>query len=101
LRARHPELAFAVGCGIHMGEAMFGSMGGAAGRQFTAIGDCVNAAFRIESLCKELQRPIMVSEEIKSHAGAGYAFEDMGLQKLKGKAADVQVYAARQGTPVP
>lgn len=95
LRARHPELAFAVGCGIHMGEAMFGSMGSAARREFTAIGDCVNGAFRIESLCKELKRPIMVSEEIKGAAGAGYDFEDMGVQKLKGKAVDVQVYAVR------
>jgi adenylate cyclase len=95
LSARHPELAFAVGCGIHMGEAMFGSLGGAARREFTAIGDCVNGAFRIESLCKELKRPIMVSEEIKGAAGAGYGFEDMGVHKLKGKAADVQVYAVR------
>ena len=99
LRARHPELAFAVGCGVHMGEAMFGSMGGA-GRQFTAIGDCVNSAFRIESLCKELKRPIIVSEEIKSAAGSGYVFEDMGAQKLKGKSVDVKVFAV-QPTPAP
>jgi adenylate cyclase len=97
LSARHPELAFAVGCGIHMGEAMFGSIG--ARREFTAMGDCVNAAFRIEALCKELQRPILVSEEIKSAAGAGYDFEDMGAQKLKGKSADVQVYSVRPAAP--
>jgi adenylate cyclase len=95
LNARHPELSFAIGCGIHMGEAMFGSMGRSARRDFTAIGDCVNGAFRIESLCKELKRPIMVSSEIKSAAGAGYGFEDMGVQKLKGKANDVQVYSVR------
>ena len=100
LSARHPELSFAVGCGIHMGEAMFGSMGGSARRDFTAIGDCVNGAFRIESLCKELKRPIMVSEEVKSAAGAGYDFEDMGVQKLKGKAGDVQVYSVRPSAPV-
>ena len=95
LRARHPELAFAIGCGIHMGEAMFGSMGGAARREFTAIGDCVNGAFRIEELCKPLSRPILVSEEGKGAAGAGYPFEDLGGQKLKGKAADVRVFAVR------
>jgi adenylate cyclase len=99
ISARHPELSFAIGCGIHMGEAMFGSMGGAARREFTAIGDCVNAAFRIESLCKELKRPIMVSDEIKAAAGAGYDFEDMGVQKLKGKAVDVQVYSVRPSAP--
>lgn len=98
LNARHPELHFAIGCGIHMGEAMFGNMGGAARREFTAIGDCVNIAFRIESLCKELKRPIVVSEEIKGAAGAGYDFEDMGAQKLKGKTVDVNVFAVG---PVP
>jgi adenylate cyclase len=99
LSARHPELSFAVGCGIHMGEAMFGSMGGSARRDFTAIGDCVNAAFRIESLCKELKRPIVVSEEIKAAAGAGYAFEDMGLHKLKGRAHDIHVFSVRPSAP--
>ena len=99
LSARHPELSFAVGCGIHMGEAMFGSMGGSGRRDFTAIGDCVNGAFRIEALCKELKRPIMVSDEIKGAAGAGYDFEDMGIQKLKGKANDVQVYSVRPSAP--
>ncbi|MFI5361545.1 MAG: adenylate/guanylate cyclase domain-containing protein [Elusimicrobiota bacterium] len=100
LSARHPELSFAVGCGIHMGEAMFGSMGGSSRRDFTAIGDCVNGAFRIESLCKELKRPIMVSEEIKAAAGAAYEYEDMGLQKLKGKANDVRVYSVRPAAAV-
>lgn len=95
LSARHPELSFAIGCGVHLGEAMFGTVGGTGRREFTAIGDCVNGAFRIEELCKPLQRPILVSAEVKSFAGAGYVFEDMGLQKLKGKAADAQVYAVR------
>jgi hypothetical protein len=41
----------------------------------------------------------MVSDEIKGAAGAGYDFEDMGLQKLKGKAHDVQVYSVRPSAP--
>jgi len=94
LRARHPELSFAVGCGIHMGEAMFGNIGGSSRRDFTAIGDCVNIAFRLESLCKELQRSVVVSAEIKDAAVAGaYAFEDLGAQKLKGKANEVRAYS--------
>ncbi|UPT73322.1 MAG: FHA domain-containing protein [Elusimicrobiota bacterium] len=94
LHARHPDLTFAVGCGIHMGEAMFGNIGSSARRDFTAIGDCVNIAFRLESLCKELQRPIVVSDEIRAAAAAAYAFEDMGMRTLKGKAADVRVFSA-------
>lgn len=95
LVARHPQLSFAVGCGVHMGEAMFGGPGASARRDFTAVGDCVNDAFRIESLCKELKRPVIVSDEVQAAAGAGYAFEDLGVQKLKGKAADLRVFSAR------
>ncbi len=97
LRARHPDLSFKIGCGIHSGEAMFGNMGGSARRDFTAIGDCVNIAFRIESLCKELQRPILISEDVRKSAStnaAAYEFEDLGAQKLKGKSNDVRVYSA-------
>lgn len=93
LTARHPDLSFAVGCGIHMGEAMFGNIGPSARRDFTAIGDCVNSAFRLESLCKELRRGIIVSEEIRAACGDRYAFEDMGARTLKGKSADRRVYA--------
>ena len=96
ISARHPELSFAVGCGIHMGEAMFGNIGGSSRRDFTAIGDCVNIAFRLESQCKELNRAIVVSAEIKEAAGDGYAFEDMGELKLKGKAHDVRAFSVER-----
>ncbi len=96
LSARHPELKFAVGCGIHMGEAMFGNIGGSSRRDFTAIGDCVNIAFRLESQCKELGREIVVSEDIKAAAGAEYAYWDLGELKLKGKANDVRAWAVER-----
>jgi len=96
LVARHPELSFAVGCGIHMGEAMFGNIGGSSRRDFTAIGDCVNIAFRFESKSKELARAIVVSEEIKAAVGDVYAYEDMGLLKLKGKSHDVRAYSVEK-----
>lgn len=93
LVARHPDLSFAVGCGIHMGEAMFGNIGGSARRDFTAIGDCVNIAFRLEDQCKALKRTVVVSEAIKNVAGADYSYEDMGSLTLKGKTNVVRAYA--------
>ncbi len=96
LTARHPELSFSVGCGVHMGEAMFGNIGSSSRRDFTAIGDCVNIAFRLESQCKELKRAIVVSEEIKTTAGDAYAFEDLGPLKLKGKSNDVHAFSVEK-----
>lgn len=96
LVARHPELSFAVGCGIHMGEATFGNIGSSASRDFTAIGDCVNIAFRLESQCKPLQRAIVVSAEIRAATRDVYAFEDMGLLKLKGKSNDMRAFSVEK-----
>ena len=93
LSARHPDLHFAVGCGIHMGEAMFGVIGGSNRHELTAIGDSVNTAFRLESQCKELKRSIIVSEQIQAAAANAYSFEDLGALSLKGKANVVKAFS--------
>jgi adenylate cyclase len=93
LTARHPELGFKVGCGVHMGEAMFGNIGGSSRRDITAMGDCVNIAFRLEGQCKALDRPVIVSEEVKKALDGAYAFEDMGDLQLKGKSHGVRAFA--------
>jgi adenylate cyclase len=93
LIAKYSTLGFAIGCGIHIGEAMLGNVGSVARRDFTAIGDCVNVAFRIESLCKELGRPILVSREASEKAGADFDFEDLGPQRVKGKSEAIHVFA--------
>jgi adenylate cyclase len=95
LTTTHPSLTFAIGCGIHTGEVVFSNVGQSARRDLTAVGDCVNVAFRIESLCKELGRPILASRETKEAAGDGFRFEDVGLQKVKGKSEPVHVFALK------
>jgi adenylate cyclase len=45
--------AFRIGCGINTGMASIGNAGGGGTEDFTALGDAVNAAFRIESATKE------------------------------------------------
>jgi len=93
LVADHPGLGFAIGCAVHSGDAILGNTGQWARRDFTATGDCVNVAFRLESLCKELNRPILVSEEVKSAANGDFTFEDLGLQTVKGKSAPLRVFS--------
>ena len=93
LSQQYPGLSFRIGCGIHMGQVALGNIGKAAARDFTVVGDCVNVAFRIESLCREIGRPILLSQEIKDSAGPTFGFDDCGLREVKGKIEPIRVFA--------
>lgn len=58
-----------IGIGIHVGNVIVGEMGHGSARQFTAIGDTVNTASRLESLTKEHGAQLVVSEAVAERAG--------------------------------
>lgn len=93
LAQEYPTQQFRIGCGIHTGQASFGNVGNVAGRDFTAMGDCVNVTFRIEALCREKARSILVSQAVKELASAAFQFEDCGLSQLKGRAERVHLFS--------
>ena len=95
LAAQYPGHDFRIGCGIHCGDAVLGNIGADSRRDFTTLGDSANVTFRIESLCSGLNRPVLVSEEIKTRAEPEFMFDDMGPQPLKGKPEPVNIYALR------
>lgn len=95
---QYPGLEFKIGCGLHMGDAVLGNVGSDARRDFTTMGDCINTAFRIESLCSGLDRQILASELVFQSAGEQFSFEDLGLQTLKGKSLQLRVYALTDGS---
>lgn len=90
---QYPGQEFAVGCGLHSGEAILGNIGSDARRDFTMTGDCVNIAFRIESLCGVLDKEILVSKDIVDFAADKWRFESLGPQPLKGKQDSFDVFA--------
>ena len=57
-----PSLRF--GLALHVGEVMFGNIGASARLDFTVIGPAVNHAARLEKLCAELDRPIILSSAL-------------------------------------
>jgi adenylate cyclase len=64
MRATVDEPSVRFGLALHVGEVMFGNIGASARLDFTVIGPAVNHAARLEKLCGQLDRPIVVSQAL-------------------------------------
>jgi len=73
------------GFGLAQGMVIEGNLGSTIKTDFTVIGDAVNTAARLEALTRKVQKAIVVSEGVRSSAGAQWNFAPLGIQELKGK----------------
>lgn len=87
---------FDVGIGVHSGRAVVGLIGSERRREYTAIGDTVNLASRIEGLTKGVAR-ILVSDETARRAGDdGIDWIDRGEHAVKGRGQPVRLFEPRR-----
>ncbi len=77
--------------GLHHGEAVVGNFGGEGRIQYTALGDAMNCASRLESANKALKTTMLVSDEAKRHTTLDL-FRPMGRIVVSGRSTPVEVW---------
>lgn len=77
--------------GMHFGEAVVGNFGGERRIQYTALGDAMNTAARLESANKALGSSVMASRELAERSGLDW-WRPMGKVILRGRTKPVEIW---------
>jgi adenylate cyclase len=80
-----------VGIGIATGDAIVGNFGGKQRFDYSAIGDTVNLASRIEGLTRHFKVHLLVNRQTLDEAADGFIARNIGTVRVKGKAQAVQI----------
>ena len=84
--------AFGTRFGLHCAPALIGHFGARDRMNYTAMGDAVNLASRLEGLNKQYGTSIIASEMIVEKCGGDFAFRLLDRVAVKGKSEAIRIY---------
>jgi len=96
LRRAVAELApIRVGIGLNVGEVLLGNIGSEDRMDFTAIGDAVNVAARLQSMATGGE--VLMSGAVAEHVRGLFPLEDRGRRPVRGRTQDIGVFVMSAG----
>jgi adenylate cyclase len=78
--------------GLHRDRVLVGHFGAPSRLSYTALGDGVNLASRLESACKQYGVTVLASDAVREHAMRDFEFRAVDRVTVRGKTRPVDVY---------
>ncbi len=85
-----PEIRMRIG--IHAGDAIVGNLGSDRLFDYTAVGDTVNIASRLESSNKLFKTNIIISEDVLQKTEEMFFVRELGMVEVKGKTIPLRIF---------
>jgi adenylate cyclase len=101
-KRENPFLTGTTRFGIHDGDVIYGNIGTSERMCYTAIGNAVNTASRLQSLNKQYQTRILISETVHERIGSNFVTRPLDFVHMKGKTRGMTVYelvGLKKGAP--
>src|SRR5215469_4230418 len=81
------------GIGLHVGDVMYGNIGSRTRLDFTVIGPAVNMASRLETLTKQMGKPVLLSRAFADFVERDFELERVGEHPVRGFSDPIELFA--------